>query len=376
MSSSLAYSRRALSTATSSTTRKVVERVRARVFCHSDSYSSSLSSEDGGGNPVTIFSSPETLSPKTQEKLAKECDWESVMVPHFSILNNNNNNSPPPLSFYMPSGEQVSFCAHAAMGAAMEICLQQQQHQQQQEDPPEEQHISFTVDSKEYWTSIYDLDIVALEMKNTQVYQQTPISQPSMLYRMLRDYCGLETADIATTPRSDVMTSEFETTSYNNHILCHGSIARPKTLVPLWSVDDLHKKATAPSTTSSNNFALACKALDDTTGLYLYAKSNEEDGAWHCRQFPRASGYAEDPATGIAAAALACHLYHHHEIELPVYKLYQGSAMGKPSLIVVDQLAVVEEKASDDDDKSFLQASFRLLGRVEMDERDTLEVDD
>ena len=94
-----------------------------------------------------------------------------------------------------------------------------------------------------------------------------------------------------------------------------------------------------------------------------------EDGAWECRQFPRASGYPEDPATGIAAGALACHLYHHHDMDLPAYKFYQGTAMRKSSLIVVDKLEL--EREGDD-----IQASFRLLGRVEIDSRDSVEVED
>jgi hypothetical protein len=90
------------------------------------------------------------------------------------------------------------------------------------------------------------------------------------------------------------------------------------------------------------------------------------------RQFPRSSGYAEDPATGVAAAALAvslqfCERQQHawllrqrqqrsshstmtHEPELlpaqpPLltsrYKFHQGTAMGHPSVIVVDNVQVV-----------------------------------
>ena len=79
--------------------------------------------------------------------------------------------------------------------------------------------------------------------------------------------------------------------------------------------------------TTDNNFAEACAAMDDSTGVYLYApkpslpssdtnitKSNNNGDrrsrhlSFECRQFPRSSGYAEDPATGIAAAALAASL--------------------------------------------------------------------
>ena len=375
----------------SSGAKAVVERVSARVFCHL---------EEKGGNPVTIFSSNEALSPATRQKLAQDCEWESVMI-------HNNQQQPPPqgeqqqlpkLSFYMPSGEQVSFCAHAAMGAALEICLQSQDEtldevsfavanlQQEQEKNGNTQQQQ-EQEEKEYFTTIYDGDIVALNMKT--VYHQTNISHPPMLYRMLRDNCRVDVNDLASTPANSIydrLNPKIDTSGMDNSILCHASIARPKTLVPLRSIQDLNEKALAPRArpTSFNGitteiFAVCCKALDETTGLYLYTKSQEEDGAWECRQFPRASGYPEDPATGIAAAALACHLYHEYEIELPTYKFYQGTAMGKPSLIVVDQLemrAPTKEMIEETKTGKCLEASFRLLGRVEIDDRDTIEITD
>jgi PhzF family phenazine biosynthesis protein len=47
-----------------------------------------------------------------------------------------------------------------------------------------------------------------------------------------------------------------------------------------------------------------CKKLD-STGLYPYAVVDEDNQIFEARQFPKSSGYPEDPATGIAAAALA-----------------------------------------------------------------------
>ena len=299
--------------------------------------------------------------------------------------NKTNNTLPklPQLSFYMPSGEQVSFCAHAAMGAALEICLQNDKLADEGEDPQDE--VTFSVanlndsdddtdsSKEEYLTTMYEGDIVALHMKTA--YQQTNISQPAMLFRMLRDYCAVDAQDLASTPAATSAPSYEKDYHYIN---CHASIARPKTLLPMRSVD-LLQKAVAPKP-GNPRFALTCSALDDTTGLYLYAKSTDEDGAWECRQFPRASGYPEDPATGIAAAALACHLHHHLEMELPAYKFYQGTAMGKPSLVVVDELEMTKREHDNSDGKADgsteMDASFRLLGRVEIDERDTLEIDD
>lgn len=332
--------------------RKVVERVRARVFGHLET----------GGNPVTIFSSQSPLKASTQERLAQGCDWESVMVEH------RQSGRLPKLDFYMPSGEQVSFCAHAAMGAALEICLSTK--------ADNEDEVSFAVadmkDSdreEEFRTALYDGDIVALQM-NT-FYEQKSVRQPPMLARALREYCGLSPQDLASTPL--VETPEIEANEYKyggmSPILCHSSIARPKTLIPMRSLGLLHG-ATAPND-PDGGFARFCEALDDTTGLYLYAKSLEEDGAWECRQFPRASGYPEDPATGIAAAALACYFYAEHDMELPAYKFYQGTKMGKSSLIVVDELVMKQEPKESD-----IEVSFRLLGTVEIDERDSIEVEE
>ena len=84
------------------------------------------------------------------------------------------------------------------------------------------------------------------------------------------------------------------------------------------------------------------------------------------RQFPRKSGYAEDPATGVAAAALAISLRFcevetqrivgydtiddSNEDEISVtklsaapstkYEFHQGTAMQQPSYIVVDNIQV------------------------------------
>ena len=101
------------------------------------------------------------------------------------------------------------------------------------------------------------------------------------------------------------------------------------------------------------------------------------------RQFPRASGYPEDPATGIAAAALACSLRRHHQETLhSSYKFYQGFAMGQPSLIVVENLELRNVVSAGDcanckgDRAASGTASFCLEGKVEVDERETIEIND
>ena len=76
-----------------------VERMTARVFCHS--------TIPGGGNPVTVFLPQRPLQEATEISLARQCEWESVFLHQKEM------------SFYMPSGNQVRFCAHAALGGAV-----------------------------------------------------------------------------------------------------------------------------------------------------------------------------------------------------------------------------------------------------------------
>jgi PhzF family phenazine biosynthesis protein len=74
-----------------------------------------------------------------------------------------------------------------------------------------------------------------------------------------------------------------------------------------------------------------CERLD-VTGLYPFMV--DEDGRVFARQFPRDSGYAEDPATGLAAAGLACLLAMRENTDgRHGYDIRQGQAMGRPSLI-------------------------------------------
>jgi hypothetical protein len=72
----------------------------------------------GGGNPVTIFvpsssnnGSSATLSPEFRSRLAQTCAWESVVVEPYEEDTSSTLVVLPQFSFFMPSGEEVSFCA-------------------------------------------------------------------------------------------------------------------------------------------------------------------------------------------------------------------------------------------------------------------------
>lgn len=107
--------------------------------------------------------------------------------------------------------------------------------------------------------------------------------------------------------------------------MINASTSRVKTLVRMPSVADLD--ALAPDFDAMRDI---CEAIG-STGLYPYALST--DGA-SARQFPKASGYPEDAATGIAAAALWGYLNETGSVPADgVYTVRQGVAMGSPSAI-------------------------------------------
>lgn len=117
--------------------------------------------------------------------------------------------------------------------------------------------------------------------------------------------------------------------------ILNAATSRVKTLVPLRSVE--HLQSLAP------NFAkmqAVCEAIG-STGLYPCAIDAPADGerllTLQARQFPRSSGYPEDAATGIAAAALlyGAHRYGWLDADARGAVVRQGVAMGHPSAITV-----------------------------------------
>ena len=106
--------------------------------------------------------------------------------------------------------------------------------------------------------------------------------------------------------------------------------SRVKTLVPLRGVDVLD--GLRPDFARVETL---CGAIG-STGLYPYAVSDRAGQVVDARQFPQASGYPEDAATGIAAAALGFGLLRNGVVaaDRPV-TVRQGRAMGHPSEIGV-----------------------------------------
>ncbi|MBE7245191.1 MAG: PhzF family phenazine biosynthesis isomerase [Actinomycetospora chiangmaiensis] len=111
----------------------------------------------------------------------------------------------------------------------------------------------------------------------------------------------------------------------------NAATSRVKTLVPMSRPQGLHALAPDPAAVES-----ACQRIG-STGLYPYAVVDAPGRMFEARQFPRSSGYPEDAATGIAAAALAFGLLRDGTIQpddRPIL-VRQGRAMGRLSEIRV-----------------------------------------
>ena len=110
----------------------------------------------------------------------------------------------------------------------------------------------------------------------------------------------------------------------------NAATSRVKTLVPL--------KSAAVLNSLVPDFArmeALCESLG-STGLYPFTASDEGPQTFEARQFPKSSGYPEDPATGVAAAALAFGLLAAGRVAAPDrVRILQGRAMGRPSAITV-----------------------------------------
>ncbi|MCV9940803.1 PhzF family phenazine biosynthesis protein [Boseaceae bacterium BT-24-1] len=130
--------------------------------------------------------------------------------------------------------------------------------------------------------------------------------------------------------------------------VANAATSRVKTLVPLRSVDILN--GLRP------DFARV-KALCDaigSTGLYPFAPVDPDTGIFSARQFPRSSGYPEDAATGIAAAALAWSAWDLGLTSKPRVVIRQGEAMGRPSQITVER----------EDERCWLSGQAELIGET------------
>lgn len=239
----------------------------------------------GGGNPAPIVLDADPMSDEEMREVARTHGHESAFVlsaePPFDFA----------LRFWVPNHE-MPMCGHATVGA------------------------------------VHTLHRLGLLTKD-----RLTISTPSGPVEALITDGNVEISQpqgtVATVPTTDVVNVLGITAAdLAPYPIQNASTSRVKTLIPLASPKILDGL--------TPDFARVRELCDElgSTGLYPYAQSGDQ--TFDARQFPRSSGYPEDPATGIAAAALAYGLLENRLIdpERPIH-VRQGRAMGRPSRITL-----------------------------------------
>jgi trans-2,3-dihydro-3-hydroxyanthranilate isomerase len=253
----------------------------------------------GGGNPAPVVLDADDLTADEMKAIAARYGHESafVCIPRDAV-------NAFRLRFFVPQHE-MEMCGHATLGALWLL------HQLGR------------------WTSRFaTLETLSgiVEARFDEHTQFVQVSQPKGMVEPVKD--GWLHAEICRVLR-------INAGDLNSFGIVNATTSRTKTLIPLRSVQRLN--AMVPL---FGEVQALCNELG-STGLYPFAVDRTHPLDIHARQFPRASGYPEDAATGIAAAATLYGALHygllaHGESGITVY---QGYAMGKPSRIRVEMRA-------------------------------------
>lgn len=240
-----------------------------------------------GGNPVPLVLDALGMTAADMQALAARHGHESSFVAPA-----DRDGHLCRLRFFVP-GHEMEMCGHATVGTLW--ALRQWGHWRT--PATRVQTLSGSVDVE--WDEAGD---------------RAWVSQPAATTRALTpDQCRAVAAVLRIDPALPRL-----------HMV-NASTSRVKTLVRL--PDAAALDALAPDFDAMRGL---CEAIG-STGLYPYALT--ADGA-SARQFPKASGYPEDAATGIAAAALWGYLDKTGAIPAgQVCTVRQGVAMGSPSAI-------------------------------------------
>lgn len=253
-----------------------------------------------GGNPAPIVIDAAGMSDAEMQRVAQVYGHESGFV------------LPPPqgsgcdfeFRFFVPNHE-MSMCGHATVGAVWLLAKLGK----------------LRGDRVSIWTRSGQVEARVETFSRQDILVE--VSQPEGRVELLPnapgieadilDVLGIDAGDLATLPIQNARTS------------------RVKTLVPLKSVSILD--GLKPD---FGRIEQLCARID-STGLYPYAMSDRIAQIVDARQFPSSSGYPEDAATGIAAAALSFGLLENGLVEPSVrpITIRQGRAMKRPSEISV-----------------------------------------
>ena len=259
----------------------------------------------GGGNPAPIVLNAAGMSDGEMQAVAMASGQESGFV----LPPAPGSSDDFEFRFWVPNHE-MSMCGHATIGAVWLL------------------HQAGRISSDEVNIRTASGLVVARIDAADPHHVVVNISQPEGV---------VETSTDPATAKAEIC-AVLDTTpgELADLPVLNSRTSRVKTLVPMRSVAAL--TALAPR---FDQIEALCTRIG-STGLYPYAVVDQQSRRFDARQFPQSSGYPEDPATGVAAAALAFGLLQMGIVErtaVPIV-ISQGVAMGRPSAISVSFEAV------------------------------------
>ncbi|KAJ5646602.1 hypothetical protein N7490_002974 [Penicillium lividum] len=267
-------------------------------------FASSIDSDNDGGNPATIFLGAENITSEEMQSLTQKSGHECGFV----LPAPENSNCHYKMRYWVPT-QEMEMCGHATVGAIWLL------HQLGLLTPASAEELRIATLS-----GIVEAQVLSGSSPSSC---EVLVSQPTGSVHDLPHSYTLEILS------SLGLKEEHLAPGYK---IQNGCTSRAKTLIPLKSHDILQTLTPDPE-----SIRRVCDRVN-STGLYPYVVLDSGAQLFEARQFPRSAGYVEDPATGIAAAALLFGLVVNgivaRETEKPVH-VRQGWAMGKPSEIRV-----------------------------------------
>lgn len=249
-----------------------------------------------GGNPVPFVADAAEMTTDGMQALARRHGHESAF-----LMPPSNTRAHWRLRFFVPEHE-MEMCGHATVGALW--ALRQWGH--------------WTAPTAVIETASGLVD-AAWDAQRGRVW----ISQPAVSWAVPSPATGQQVAEVLGVDSSRITVVNART-------------SRVKTLVDVRDQEVLDTLSP-----DAAEVRAVCESLD-STGLYPYVLLPSRRGAvLAARQFPKSSGYLEDAATGIAAAALWGYLQAAGSVaagdpDKPlICTVRQGEAMGRPSAIEV-----------------------------------------
>lgn len=256
-----------------------------------------FASRTGGGNPAPVVLDADGMTDAEMQDVARRTGHESVFV--FSAPEGETVDYE--FRFWVPNHE-MEMCGHATLAASWLLARTGR----------------VVGDCLRILTKS---GVVDVRLQRTHTDVAVEISQPQGRIEGVDASVSQEILDVLGIASTDLI----------GHPIQNAATSRVKTLVPLKSIDLLD--GLAPD---FSRMEAVC-TLAGSTGLYPFAVVDFDRQIFSARQFPKSSGYPEDAATGIAAAALSFGLLQNGLIKDPsqIVTIEQGNAMGRPSKIFI-----------------------------------------